>query len=639
MRDDTLHAAGHRRQMLLFLVAIVVPFVVLIGLSVRLVMQDHEMRLDRGGAERRERAAEVRDEILERLNAIRKDETRRRLGQGEGYRHAETVFVAWLVDNRLVLPWESDPAGAGAHSSIAEPEFQERIRPCEKAEFGGTRGAGAAACYEQAARTTTDPAQSAYARLLLSRVLERSGHAGEVAGLLRGLLDVPPGVADEDGVPIRFYAAQRLSQLNLSLDLVVARTREALAARPWLPPLACFIVSDISERLGTVARDKTDIEDLRHLAAMHVRISEQAEALQGDLARGGLLERVKSRREDWISYGDDTWLIGIGGEPREPVAVLVVSGARLLAPLVARGYRFVDAREAQGEPLGVALSGLKVMLPPQDPRLLERARGMQRSLLYFSLCLLAAATAFGAWLMWRDLRRTVRLAEMRGQFVSSVSHELKTPLTAIRMLAETLQLGRVKDTDTQSEYLDTIVNECERLSRLVDGVLQFSKAEQGKKVFHPRSMNIAESVIAAERALDYPLSQQGFQLEVTIEPGLPSVRADRDAVQQAILNLLSNAMKYSGESRRIGLDVRRDGAWVTIRVTDRGIGIAKEEQARIFEKFYRARTPENQRIAGTGLGLALVAQIVSAHGGSVEVESEPGKGSSFLIRLPVEENV
>jgi signal transduction histidine kinase len=206
-------------------------------------------------------------------------------------------------------------------------------------------------------------------------------------------------------------------------------------------------------------------------------------------------------------------------------------------------------------------------------------------------------------------------------------------------LAETLQMGRVKDSATESEYLDTIVNECERLSRLVDGVLLFSKTEQGKKVFHLRSMNAADAVRAAVRAIDYPLSQQGFQLDVSMEPELPPVRADRDALQQAILNLLSNAMKYSGEARSIELTVGREGRFVAIRVTDHGVGIASEEQSRVFEKFYRAPTPENQRIAGTGLGLALVEQIVKAHGGEIEVKSERGKGSTFLIRLPVEESV
>jgi signal transduction histidine kinase len=251
--------------------------------------------------------------------------------------------------------------------------------------------------------------------------------------------------------------------------------------------------------------------------------------------------------------------------------------------------------------------------------------------------MLAAATLFVAWLLGRDLRRELRVSELRSQFVSSVSHELKTPLTSIRMLAETLQMGRGRDAKTESEYLDTIVNECERLSRLVDGVLLFSKAERGKMVFHFRPLEAAETVHAAARAIEYALAQRGFRLKIEIEAGLPRLRGDHDALEQALLNLLGNAMKYSGDARDIEVAVRREDGRVAIDVTDHGAGIAAAEQTRIFEKFYRADTPENQHIPGTGLGLALVAQIVKAHGGEVRVRSAAGEGSTFSLLLPLEE--
>ncbi|MCX6619950.1 MAG: hypothetical protein NTY38_02500, partial [Acidobacteria bacterium] len=278
MSGELASPAGHRRQLILFLVAIVVPFVVLVALSAGLVMQDRELRVDQGGYQRRQRAGEARKEILERLEAIRRDEILERLEAGQRYRHSETAFVGWVDDQRLVLPWEAEQAPP-------DPAFQERIRPCEQAEFGGQGGQGAAGCYEQAVRSAKDPAQAAYARLLWSRVLDRSGRAEAAVEQLSGLLDVAPGFADEDGVPIRFYAAQRLAQLGLSTDRVVARTQEALAARPWLPPLACFVVSDIAERLGRGNLDRRQVEELRRLAGLHVRLSEQAESLQGDFAR------------------------------------------------------------------------------------------------------------------------------------------------------------------------------------------------------------------------------------------------------------------------------------------------------------------------------------------------------------------
>jgi signal transduction histidine kinase len=144
-------------------------------------------------------------------------------------------------------------------------------------------------------------------------------------------------------------------------------------------------------------------------------------------------------------------------------------------------------------------------------------------------------------------------------------------------------------------------------------------------------------VDAAARAIQYPLARHGFELKVAVAEDLPPARLDRDAIEQAILNLLGNAMKYSGDSRSLELRLRREDGRAAIDVADRGIGIAPEEQSRIFEKFYRAPTRENQLISGTGLGLALVEQIVAAHGGEVRVRSRPGEGSTFTILLPLEE--
>jgi signal transduction histidine kinase len=260
---------------------------------------------------------------------------------------------------------------------------------------------------------------------------------------------------------------------------------------------------------------------------------------------------------------------------------------------------------------------------------------LERNAYYMAVLLVLGATTFGAYLLWSDLGRELRLAELRSQFVASVSHELKTPLTAIRMFAETLQMGRQPSAQTQAEYLDTIVNECERLTRLVDNVLQFSRIEQGKKVYQFRQVQLAEAVSAAARAMQYPLEQKGFQLRISLEDGLPAMRADADALQQAVLNLLTNAMKYSGESRVIELELRRQEGEAVIRVRDHGVGIAPEQHTLIFEKFYRVPTAESQHIPGTGLGLTLVAHTAKAHGGRVEVRSAPGEGSTFSLCLPL----
>jgi signal transduction histidine kinase len=248
--------------------------------------------------------------------------------------------------------------------------------------------------------------------------------------------------------------------------------------------------------------------------------------------------------------------------------------------------------------------------------------------------MMAFVAIAGAYLLFRDMRREMHLAQLRSQFVSSVSHELKTPLTAIRMFAENLQ-SRPEAARMQSEYLDIIVNESERLSRLVDNVLDFSKIEQGSKLYTMRPVSLDEVVRTAARSIEYPLAQKGFTLKVEAENVIELVRGDADALRQAILNLLINAMKYSGASREIGLCLSAADHHAQIRVSDHGVGIPLADQQRIFERFYRVASPENKLVSGAGLGLALVRHIAEAHGGTVDVESAPGQGSAFTIRLPL----
>jgi two-component system phosphate regulon sensor histidine kinase PhoR len=255
-------------------------------------------------------------------------------------------------------------------------------------------------------------------------------------------------------------------------------------------------------------------------------------------------------------------------------------------------------------------------------------------LLSLWLLVVVGLTSAAGYAAWRDTQREVRIAEMRSQFVASVSHELKTPLTSIRMFAELLGM-HATDERTQAEYLDTIVNESERLTRLLNNVLDFSRIDHGQKRYSMSPTHLDEVVNSVIRVMNYPLTAQGFALHVDVDPTLPAIAADRDAIIQALLNLMTNAMKYSGKERTIELRLGRKGEDVLLQVTDRGIGIPTHEQPRVFEKFYRANVPENQAISGTGLGLALVAHIVSGHRGSINVDSRLGAGTTVTIRLPM----
>jgi signal transduction histidine kinase len=291
----------------------------------------------------------------------------------------------------------------------------------------------------------------------------------------------------------------------------------------------------------------------------------------------------------------------------------------------------------EGFPAGGAFQDLRLQFDETDVSAWTKS-SLPFPILYWSILILVVGfTAFGGYLLWRDVDRELAIAEMRSQFAASVSHELKTPLTSIRMFAEALTMGVKKHPEAQKEYLHTIISESERLSRLLNNVLDFSKIEQGTRTYRFEPTSLEEVIQAAEEAMAFPMDQKGFDLQVEVEKGIPEVQADRDALEQAILNLLHNAMKYSGESREIQLKLHRNGNMVQVDVTDHGIGIVEEDRDRIFGKFFRVQGVENQKIPGTGLGLTIVSHIAQSHGGRVEVNSQPGEGSTFSLILPLED--
>jgi signal transduction histidine kinase len=250
----------------------------------------------------------------------------------------------------------------------------------------------------------------------------------------------------------------------------------------------------------------------------------------------------------------------------------------------------------------------------------------------FALLLIVIVLGLGA--TYRLVRRESEMARLKSDFVANVSHDLKTPLSLIRMFAETLEMNRVPDEGTRREYYGVITRESERLSRLIDNVLDFSRIEGGRQRYDVVPNAVEPLVQDVLEAFRHPLAQQGFKVDVAVEPDLPEVALDPAAIKQALANLVDNAIKYSGERRRLGVSVRRVGTEVRIEVADEGIGIPSSELGRIFEKFYRIGRSETQGRRGSGVGLALVKHVVEAHGGRVSVESHPGQGSRFTIRLP-----
>jgi signal transduction histidine kinase len=241
----------------------------------------------------------------------------------------------------------------------------------------------------------------------------------------------------------------------------------------------------------------------------------------------------------------------------------------------------------------------------------------------------------GLVLTYRSVNKQVALARLKSDFVSNVSHELRTPLALIRLYAETLELGRITTQEKKHDYYSIIRKESERLTALINNILDFSRIEAGAKEYDFRETDIAELVRNTLDSYRFQIEQQGFALEEQIDAGVPRVRVDREAIARALVNLVNNALKYSDNEKFLGVRLYRDNAMLKLEVSDRGIGIERNEQARIFEKFYRTCDPLVHNTKGSGLGLSLVQHITRAHGGEVEVESTPGRGSKFTMKLPL----
>ncbi|HEX5882936.1 MAG TPA: HAMP domain-containing sensor histidine kinase [Pyrinomonadaceae bacterium] len=242
----------------------------------------------------------------------------------------------------------------------------------------------------------------------------------------------------------------------------------------------------------------------------------------------------------------------------------------------------------------------------------------------------------GLVLTYRSVNKQVALARLKSDFVSNVSHELRTPLALIRLYAETLELGRITTQEKKLEYYSIIRKESERLTALINNILDFSRIEAGRKEYDFRETDIAELVRNTLDSYRYQIEQQGFALDEQIDESIPPVRVDREAIARALVNLVNNALKYSDRDKFLGVKLYRANSDLKLEVVDRGIGIDRNDQARIFEKFYRTGDPLVHNTKGSGLGLSLVQHITHAHGGHVEVDSAPGRGSKFTMTLPLE---
>jgi two-component system phosphate regulon sensor histidine kinase PhoR len=378
------------------------------------------------------------------------------------------------------------------------------------------------------------------------------------------------------------------------------------------------------------------------LPALNLRLLAEGTRGHDHLTIGGFSYLFSYSRR---SAGDRTYYVVIEADLNHLVGTVFPQFFGVRSP---RLYQVVDEtselvfgvpfREQLGTavielPFSETVSQWKLRVAQRDAGTTAARRGrtlIDIFLIGLALTVITAGLAVLVYAMSRERRAN----ELKSEFITNVSHELKTPLSIISMFGEMLASGRVKGPAQATEYAETIWRESVRLARLIDNVLDFAKIERGVDIYEFATGDVGDVVGRAVELSTHRLNAAGMTCHVGVPPDLPLARIDHNALTLAVLNLIDNAIKYAVDGKRIDVAVRQVGTRLEIQVADVGPGIEPDEHERIFERFYRARSVRLKPIRGSGIGLALVERIAAAHHGGVRVESSPGKGATFTIWLP-----
>ena len=444
-------------------------------------------------------------------------------------------------------------------------------------------------------------------------------------------------------------AAEAVASGRIHPAAAGAQDAPSAGARPALSAGGDPVISSVQRLEDLAAPDPAVIEAARKAATLpiggHLFASSESggERRAWTLVRvaGAIGERTLLAQLDLAALASEVARLARSRFPRDR------ANFRLLAPRDLPGglaalKRIVAQVAPSGDPstivarvaLDVPLEGftLAAEIAGDDPAAALAFRN--RSLYIALLGLLYTGIGVGFGLTIRELRRGYKLSRLKTDFVANISHELRTPLTSVRLFAETLKEGRASSPEEVQECLDMMSQEAERLSNLVEKLLDWSRVESGRRTLQRETVAVDD--LLAQVATVFRAQQLGATYETEIEPGLPPVSVDRDAMAQVVLNLLHNAVKYTGTDKRIRLRARRLPRAVAIEVQDNGPGVRPQDRKRIFERFYRADDLLSRKTEGSGLGLAIAKRIVEAHGGRIDLESRLGEGSVFRVVIRVE---
>jgi len=276
-----------------------------------------------------------------------------------------------------------------------------------------------------------------------------------------------------------------------------------------------------------------------------------------------------------------------------------------------------------------------LVLYKESPGLMTTFFSASQGIFMYIFLLIVTGLVLGLFFTLQIINKELLLSKMKSDFISTVSHEFKSPLTSIRQMSEMLFNDRIKTKSRQKEYYAVMLEQSERLSHLIDNILDFSKIEEGEKAFRFEKTNLTELIDRVKSVFQQSIANEGFSVFSSVPETLPEPVIDKEAIQQVLYNLLDNAYKYSGNSKNIEIMAESAGDSVKISIKDFGIGIQREDQHKIFDRFFRGGNELTRSVKGSGIGLTIVKKIIEAHHGNISVESEPGKGSTFTVTIPL----
>lgn len=629
MRTLRPWSASSRRLTLLFLAVLVPPAITLVWLGVQLLEQDRNLWKQRD-LERRQTSA---DSVVRSLDQM--------LSEAEHWPAGRPVPEGAL---RIVISSgevHTHPSGLALWLPGPIPAEEADTRAFTDPEMLEFRGEAlrALARYEELARSQK-PAVRAGALLRIARVYRRAGQTSEALQAYRDLAKI-------SGVAIAAIPADLQARRATCAVLYEAGRKTDLARE------AASLESDFLAGHWMLARPDWELTASEiagwtgHAPLVSVErkaLSEAAEWLweqSGHLDSSGrrvvaldfpvtVLWRADGARTVGVAVAPSLvrkWLV-TAGAGRGQVSLTTDSGQALAGALQSSGSEVVRRTTAEtGLPWNVLVGPGDASFPSQDLTI-------RRRLLELGLGAIVLLLAGGSYMLWRVVQRELAVARLQTDFVSAVSHEFRTPLTSLRHLTELLQENDSLPAERRQSFYAALGRSTERLHRLVESLLDFGRMELGRK---PYDFDAADAgVIAARVVADFEneAAAHGFKIHLQVDESAPLLRADAAALTRALWNLLDNAIKYSANEREVWVSVDGSPRGVAIAVRDHGFGIPDRERKGIFRKFIRGEKAKQLGIRGTGLGLAMVSHIVAAHGGTIELESEEGQGSTFRLVLP-----